>query len=361
MNDTICAISTAVGVGAIAIVRASGEEAIDIVNKIFKGPNLHEVKSHTINYGYIIDENDKVIDEVLVSVMKAPHTFTVEDVVEINTHGGIAATNKVLELLMENGCRMAEPGEFTKRAFLNGRIDLLEAEAVMDMIDAKTETQRKLAINGIDGKTSNLINDLRDDMVQIISNINVNIDYPEYDDVDIITNDLLIPKITNLKEKINKILKESENGKIIKEGIKTSIIGRPNVGKSSLLNALLQEDKAIVTDIAGTTRDIVEGQISINGIILNMIDTAGIRETEDTIESIGVEKSLKTMDESDLVLFMINNNEELTSDIKELLSKVKNKKYLVLINKNDLESKVDRGELMIPNNKIIDLSVINSK
>ena len=360
MNDTICAISTSQGIGAISIVRVSGEDSISIVNKIFKGKDLTKVESHTINYGHIV-ENDTVIDEVLVSIMKAPKTFTTEDIVEINTHGGIAPTNKVLELLLENGCRLAEPGEFTKRAFLNGRIDLLEAEAVMDMIDSKTENQRKMAANQISGKTSNLINDLRNDMVQIISNINVNIDYPEYDDVDIITNDLLIPKITNLKEKITKILKESENGKMIKEGIKTSIIGRPNVGKSSLLNALLEEDKAIVTDIAGTTRDIVEGTISVNGILLNMIDTAGIRETEDVIESIGVEKSKKIMDESDLILFMLNNNEELTDDIKELFTKVVDKKYLVLINKNDLETKLDIRELNIDKDRIINLSIINNQ
>ena len=359
MNDTICAISTASGVGAISIVRVSGEEAIDIVNKIFDR-DLSKVKTHTINYGHITSK-DTVVDEVLVSVMRSPHTFTTEDVVEINTHGGIAPTNKVLELLLENGCRLAEPGEFTKRAFLNGRIDLLEAESVMDMIDAKTEIQRKMAITGIDGKTSNLINELRSDMVQIISNINVNIDYPEYDDVDEITNDLLIPKITKLKEKISKILKESENGKIIKDGINASIIGRPNVGKSSLLNALLEEDKAIVTDIAGTTRDIVEGTISINGILLNMIDTAGIRETEDVIESIGVEKSIKVMEESDLILFMLNNNEELTPDIIELLSKLKNKKYLILINKNDLEAKFNKDDLEVDQDKIIDLSIINNK
>ena len=361
MNDTICAIATSQGIGAIAIIRVSGEEATTIVNKIFKGKDLTQVPSHTINYGHIIDNNNQVIDEVLVSVMKSPRTFTTEDTVEINTHGGIAPTNKVLELLLENGCRLAEPGEFTKRAFLNGRIDLLEAEAVMDMINAKTDTQRKMAINQIEGKTSNLINELRSDMVHIISNINVNIDYPEYDDVDIITNDLLIPKITKLKEKINKILKESENGKIIKEGIQTCIIGKPNVGKSSLLNALLQEDKAIVTNIAGTTRDIVEGQISINGILLNMIDTAGIRETEDIIETIGVEKSLKMMEEADLILFMLNNNEELSEDTKELLEKIKDKKYLVLINKMDLESKLDRGNLNIDNDKIIDLSIIEDK
>ena len=360
MNDTICAIATSQGVGAIAIVRVSGEESIEIVNSIFKGKDLTKVNSHTINYGHIMD-NDEVIDEVLISVMKSPRTFTTEDVVEINTHGGIAPTNRVLELLLEKGCRLAEPGEFTKRAFLNGRIDLLEAEAVMDMIDSKTETQRKMAANQIDGKTSGLINELRDDMVQIISNINVNIDYPEYDDVDIITNDLLIPKITKLKEKIKRILKESENGKIIKEGIKTSIIGRPNVGKSSLLNALLQEDKAIVTNIAGTTRDIVEGQITINGILLNMIDTAGIRETEDIIEAIGVEKSLKIMDEADLILFMLNNNEELSKDIKELLDKIADRKYLVLINKIDLESKLDRKELKVDPNRIIELSITENK
>ena len=360
MNDTICAIATSQGVGAIAIIRVSGEESIKIVNKIFKGKNLEKVESHTINYGHIVDNNE-VIDEVLVSVMKSPKTFTTEDVVEINTHGGIASTNKTLELLLENGCRLAEPGEFTKRAFLNGRIDLLEAEAVMDMINAKTEKQRKMAVNQIDGKTSNLINELRNDMVQIISNINVNIDYPEYDDVDIITNDILVPKIKNLKDKIKAILKESENGKIIKEGIKTSIIGRPNVGKSSLLNALLQEEKAIVTNIAGTTRDIVEGQISINGIILNMIDTAGIRKTEDMIEAIGVEKSLKIMEEADLVLFMLNNNEEISDDVKELLKKINTKKYLVLINKKDLEKKIKEEDLNIDKKKIVELSIINNE
>ena len=360
MNDTICAISTSQGIGAISIVRVSGNEAIDIVNKIFKGKDLTKVDSHTINYGHIV-ENDKVVDEVLVSIMKAPKTFTTEDIVEINTHGGIAPTNKVLELLLENGCRLAEPGEFTKRAFLNGRIDLLEAESVMDMIDSKTDIQRKMAMNGINGKTSNLINELRSDMVQIISNINVNIDYPEYDDVDIITNDLLIPKITNLKDKINKILKESINGKIIKEGIKTAIIGKPNVGKSSLLNALLEEDKAIVTDIAGTTRDIVEGTISINGIILNMIDTAGIRDTSDIIENIGVEKSLKIMDEADLVLFMLNNNEEVTDDLIELSTRLVDKKYLVLVNKVDLERMLDLDKLNIDKDRVVNLSIINNQ
>ena len=360
MNETICAIATSQGVGAIAIIRVSGDDAINIVNKIFKGKDLTKVKSHTINYGHIIDK-DQEIDEVLVSVMKTPKTFTAEDTVEINTHGGISPTNKTLELLLENGCRLAEPGEFTKRAFLNGRIDLLEAEAVMDMINSKTEKQRKMAINQIEGKVSDLINSLRSDMVQIISNINVNIDYPEYDDVDIITDNILIPKITNLKQRIEKILKESINGKIIKDGIKTSIIGRPNVGKSSLLNALLEEDKAIVTDIAGTTRDIVEGQVVINGIILNMIDTAGIRETEDLVESIGVEKSKKMIDKSDLILLMLNNNEQLTDDIKEIFEKIKDKNYIVIINKIDLEKKLDISSLDIDKNQIIELSITENK
>lgn len=360
MNDTICAIATTQGVGAISIIRVSGEEAINIVNKIFKGKNLEEVESHTINYGHIID-GEEIIDEVLVSVMKSPKTFTTEDVVEINTHGGISPTNRVLELLLEKGCRLAEPGEFTKRAFLNNRIDLLEAEAVMDMIDSKTESQRKMAMNQISGKVSNLINDLRNDMIQIISNINVNIDYPEYDDVDIITNEILIPKITNLKHKIQGILEKAKNGKIIKEGIKTAIIGEPNAGKSSLLNALLDEEKAIVTDIAGTTRDIVEGQVSIKGIILNMIDTAGIRTTDDKIEAIGVEKSRKAMQESDLVLLMINNNEELSEELIKLIEEAKKKEYLILINKMDLDSKINREQLDVDKNRIIELSIINSK
>lgn len=361
MNDTICAIATSQGVGAIAIIRVSGEDAVAIVSKIFKGKDLKKVDSHTINYGHIIDKSGNVIDEVLVSVMLAPRTFTAENTVEINTHGGIAATNKVLELLLTSGCRLAEPGEFTKRAFLNGRIDLIEAEAVMDMINAKTNTQRELAINQITGKVSDLINELRDDMVQIISNINVNIDYPEYDDVDIMTDEILVPKINKLKTKIEKILQESRNGRIIKDGIKTCIIGKPNVGKSSLLNALLEEDKAIVTDIAGTTRDIVEGQININGILLNIIDTAGIRNTEDKIEALGVEKSLKMMNESDLILFVLNNNEPLTDDLRTLLHQLYGRNYIIIINKIDLPTKLDLTELDVDNCEFIHMSVLNNQ
>ena len=358
MNDTICAISTSQGVGAIAIIRVSGQESINIVNSIFKGKDLTKVKSHSINYGHIVDK-DKEIDEVLVSVMKSPKTFTTEDTVEINTHGGIAPTNKVLELLLTNGCRLAEPGEFTKRAFLNGRIDLLEAEAVMDKINAQTEKQNQLANNQLNGKVSKLIDELRNDMIQIISNINVNIDFPEYDDVDIITNEILVPKISNLKEKIKKIIEESKNGEIIKNGIVTAIIGEPNVGKSSLLNTLLNEEKAIVTDIAGTTRDIVEGQISINGIPLNIIDTAGIRKTDNIIESIGVEKSKDMIKKADLVLLVLNNNEALTEEIKKLYSSIKEKNFIIIVNKIDLENKIDLN--YFPSDKIIKMSIKNKQ
>ncbi len=346
MNDTIAAISTSLGIGAISIIRVSGPDTISIVNKIFS-KDLTKVKTHTINYGYIKD-NDKIIDEVLVSVMLAPKSFTTEDTVEINSHGGIATTNKILELLLLNGCRLAKPGEFTERAFLNGRIDLEEAEGVMNLIEAKTEISRDLAINQLTGKTSNLIKDLRDDLVQVLANINVNIDYPEYDDVEDITLPLLKEKVNLIKEKINKILEESNNGKIIKEGITTSIIGKPNVGKSSLLNNLLEEDKAIVTNIEGTTRDIVEGTINIDGILLNIIDTAGIRKTDNVVEKIGVDKSLELIDKSDLVLFLLNNNEKISAEETELLNKIKNKNHIILINKNDLERNIDDSNLDNP-------------
>lgn len=360
MDDTICAIATSSGIGAISIIRISGENAIPIANKIFKGKDLTKVPTHTINYGHIVEKN-KIIDEVLVSVMKSPASFTTEDVVEINCHGGIATTSKVLELLLTNGCRLAERGEFTKRAYLNNRIDALEAESVMDLINANTEIQRKLAINGLEGKVSNLINDLRNDMVEVIANINVNMDFPEYDDVLEITNNVLKPKIKKVKEKIEEILKESENGKIIKNGINTAIIGRPNVGKSSLLNALIEEEKAIVTDIAGTTRDIVEGITSINGIPLNIIDTAGIRKSNDLIEEIGIKKSLEAIDKADLILFMLNNNEKITKEIVDLFKKVKEKKYIVIINKTDLPSKIELSKLELEENKIINMSIKENK
>lgn len=358
MEDTIAAISTALGVGAISIIRVSGNEAIPIVNKIFKGKNLEKVPSHTINYGHIVN-GEKVIDEVLVSVMRAPKTFTSEDTVEINCHGGIAPTNKILELLLSNGCRLADPGEFTKRAFLNGRIDLIEAEGVMDLINSKTEQARNLAINQLSGKVSSLIRNLRQEIIEILANIEVNIDYPEYEDIEELTNQKLVPKIEKVKEEIKKIIKESENGKIIKEGIKTAIVGRPNVGKSSILNKLINEEKAIVTEIEGTTRDIVEGSVNINGIILNIIDTAGIRKTEDIVEKIGVSKSLELIDKADLILYVLNNNQKLTDDDRVILEKIKNKNHIIIINKIDLETKLDIKEL--ENRQIVYMSAINNE
>lgn len=339
MNDTICAISTAIGIGAISIVRVSGSKSINIVNKIFDR-DLNNKKSHTINYGHII-ENNEIVDEVMITIMKAPKTFTREDIVEINCHGSIVNTNKILELLLNNGARLAEPGEFTKRAFLNGRIDLIEAESVMDMINSKTENARKLAINGIDGKISNLIKKIINRLIKVNANIEVNIDYPEYEDIEIITKKEIEELSKYINKELSKLLNESENGKIIKEGINTLILGKPNVGKSSILNKLLNEEKAIVTDIAGTTRDIIEGQIRVNGILLNIIDTAGIRKTNDKVEKIGVEKSLKLIESADLIILVFNNNELLTDEDLELLNKTKDKKRIIVVNKMDLKNKID--------------------
>ena len=342
MEDTIAAISTALGVGAISIIRVSGNDSVSIVNKIFD-KDITKVPSHTIHYGHIIDNNE-IIDEVLVSIMRAPKTFTTEDIVEINCHGGISTTNKVLELVLSNGARIAEPGEFTKRAFLNGRIDLTQAEGIMNLIESKTETSRNMSIKQLTGSVSNLISSLRKELINIISTIEVNIDYPEYEDIEVLTNDKILPDVNKIKLKLNDIIKNAENGKLINEGINIGIIGKPNVGKSSLLNALLEEEKAIVTDIEGTTRDIVEGKFILNGIVCNIIDTAGIRKTDDIVESIGVNKSLEIIDKSDLIIIMLNNNEELTNTERELLKKIKNKKHIIVINKIDLNNKLKISE-----------------
>ena len=340
MNSTICAISTSLGVGAISIIRISGENAINIVNNIFKGKDLSKVPSHTINYGYIY-YNDEYIDEVLVSVMLAPKTFTTEDIVEINSHGGPSTTNKILEILLLEGCELAEPGEFTKRAFLNGRIDLVEAESISDLISSQTEKSRKLAMNGVTRELSKRIKDLRKEILNIQANIEVNIDYPEYEEGEDYTKESLKPLIENVQIKINELINNSKSGKLIKDGINVALLGKPNVGKSSILNAMLNEEKAIVTNIPGTTRDIVEGKINLNGIILNIIDTAGIRNTEDIVEKIGVEKSLKMIDTADLIIYVLNNNEELTEEDMTRLSEIKNKKSIIFINKNDLEAKTN--------------------
>ena len=348
LNDIIVSISTSLGKGAISIVRLSGEGCIELVNNIFKGKDLTKVNSHTINYGHIID-NDKVVDEVLVSVMKAPNTYTREDIVEINCHGGIAVTNKVLELLVVKGARLALPGEFTKRAFLNGRIDLVEAEAVMDVIDSKTDKALNVAVSNLSGNLSNIIREFRDNLLNLLANIEVNIDYPEYEDAEVVTVNSIKEKVDEMTNSLNLIVKESMNKKIIKEGIDVAIIGKPNVGKSSILNMLLGENKAIVTDIAGTTRDVVEGSISLNGIMLNFIDTAGIRETEDVVEKFGVEKSLEKMNEANLVLFVLNNNEEITKEEEQLLDKIKDKKYIIVVNKKDLDTKLDLSKYNLDN------------
>ena len=354
MNDTICAISTALGVGAISIIRVSGDEAIDIVNKIFD-KDLTKKESHTINYGHII-YNGEIIDEVMVSIMKSPKTFTKEDTIEINSHGGVAVTNKVLEILLLEGARLAEPGEFTKRAFLNGRIDLVEAESIMDLIESKTETSRKLAISGMEGKVSKLVKNIIDNLVKVNANIEVNIDYPEYEDIEIVTKEKIEEMSKYINKELTKLLNESENGKLIKDGINTLILGRPNVGKSSILNKLIEEDKAIVTSVAGTTRDIVEGQIRVNGILLNIIDTAGVRETEDIVEKIGVEKSLSLVNDADLIILVFNNNEKLTDEDKKLLEYTKEKKRIIVINKIDLENNLDISNLK--NERIVKVSAL---
>ena len=354
MNDTICAISTALGVGAISIIRVSGDEAIDIVNKIFD-KDLTKKESHTINYGHIV-YNGEIIDEVMVSIMKSPKTFTKEDIVEINSHGGVAVTNKVLEILLLEGARLAEPGEFTKRAFLNGRIDLVEAESIMDLIESKTETSRKLAISGMEGKVSKLVKNIIDNLVKVNANIEVNIDYPEYEDIEIVTKEKIEEMSKYINKELTKLLNESENGKLIKDGINTLILGRPNVGKSSILNKLIEEDKAIVTSVAGTTRDIVEGQIRVNGILLNIIDTAGVRETEDIVEKIGVEKSLSLINDADLIILVFNNNEKLTDEDKKLLEYTKEKKRIIVVNKIDLENNLDISNLK--NERIVKVSAL---
>ena len=342
MDNTIAAISTPLGTGAISIIRMSGKDSISIINKIFT-KDLSNEKSHTIHYGKIIDNNEE-IDEVLVSLMRSPKTFTKEDVIEINCHGGLSTTNKVLELLLNNGAVLASPGEFTKRAFLNGRIDLIEAQGIMDLIEAKTELARTQAMKELNGNLSNKIDLLREKLIEIISNIEVNIDYPEYEDINKVTNEQIYPKIKELIQEIDNLIASSEDGKIIKEGITIGIIGKPNVGKSSLLNAILEEEKAIVTDIEGTTRDTIEGTTIINGIACNFIDTAGIRNSDNIVEQIGVNKSKKIIDTCDLVLLVLNNNDIITKEEQELLEQIRNKPHIVIVNKIDLEQKLELNE-----------------
>lgn len=365
--DTIAAISTPPGEGAISIVRLSGEDAVVIADRVanYQKKSLLDVDSHTIHYGHVKDpEQDFVLDEVMYSVMLAPKTFTRENIVEINCHGGMVVANQVLQLLLRQGARLAEPGEFTKRAFLNGRMDLSQAEAVMDLIQAKTDESMQLALSQLDGQLSVMIRALRQDILEALAQVEVNIDYPEYDDVEEVTTRIMMEKADSVRTDIARLLQTAKQGKILREGLSTAIIGRPNVGKSSLLNYLLREDKAIVTDIAGTTRDVIEEFVNVRGVPLKLIDTAGIRDTEDTVEKIGVERSRKALGEADLILLVLNQSEALTDMDKELLEITKDSHRIILLNKMDLETKLDQTELrrlIGETDVVLSISVTSSK
>ncbi|WP_053361217.1 tRNA uridine-5-carboxymethylaminomethyl(34) synthesis GTPase MnmE [Bacillus sp. FJAT-27251] len=347
--DTIAAISTPMGEGAIAIVRLSGEEAFAIADRLFKGigsKKLKDVPSHTIHYGHIIDPaTGETAEEVMVSVMRGPKTFTKEDVVEINCHGGLVSVNRVLQLVLNQGARLAEPGEFTKRAFLNGRIDLSQAEAVIDLIRAKTDRAMNVALNQMDGRLSRLIRKLRQEILETLAHVEVNIDYPEYDDVEEMTHRMLLEKSTFVQQEIEKLLQTSQQGKILREGLSTVIVGRPNVGKSSLLNSLVHENKAIVTDIPGTTRDVIEEYVNVRGVPLRLLDTAGIRETEDIVERIGVERSRQVLKEADLILLVLNYSDDFTEEDRNLFRAVEGMDVIVIVNKTDLPQKLDMAEV----------------
>lgn len=363
--DTITSISTPMGEGAIGIVRLSGPQAVEIADILYKGKHLlNDVPSHTINYGHIIDpESKEVVEEVMVSVLRAPKTFTREDIIEINCHGGILTINRVLELTMTYGARMAEPGEFTKRAFLNGRIDLSQAEAVMDFIRSKTDRASKVAMNQIEGRLSDLIKKQRQSILEILAQVEVNIDYPEYDDVEDATTEFLLEQSKEIKQEINRLLDTGAQGKIMREGLSTVIVGKPNVGKSSMLNNLIQDNKAIVTEVAGTTRDVLEEYVNVRGVPLRLVDTAGIRETEDIVEKIGVERSRKALSQADLILFVLNNNEALTQEDYTLYEVVKNEDVIVIVNKMDLEQNIDINEVkdMIGDTPLIQTSMLKQE
>ncbi|NJH82669.1 tRNA uridine-5-carboxymethylaminomethyl(34) synthesis GTPase MnmE [Staphylococcus agnetis] len=363
--DTITSISTPMGEGAIGIVRLSGHDAVEIADKLYKGKRaLKDVASHTINYGHIIDpETNETVEEVMVSVLRAPKTFTREDIIEINCHGGILTINRILELTMTHGARIAEPGEYTKRAFLNGRIDLSQAEAVMDFIRAKTDRASKVAQNQIEGRLSDLIKAQRQSILEILAQVEVNIDYPEYDDVEDATTEFLLERSKAIKIDIQKLLDTGVQGKIMREGLSTVIVGKPNVGKSSMLNSLIHDNKAIVTEIAGTTRDVLEEYVNVRGVPLRLVDTAGIRETEDIVERIGVERSRKALSEADLILFVLNYNEALTEEDRKLYEVIKNEDAIVIINKMDLEQRLDIDEVkaMVGDMPIIETSILKQQ
>lgn len=347
-NDTIVAISTSIGEAAIGIVRISGEKSIAIADKIFvssKNKKLNKFLNRQLVYGHIYD-GKHIIDEVLVSYMKKPNTYTKENIVEINCHGGIVPLNQILKLVIKNGARLAEKGEFTKRAFLNGRLDLVQAEAVMDLISAKTPKGFDIAYNQLDGKLSNQIKKLIDELLIIMANIEVGIDYPE-EDIEEITYNEILEHLKNIKKEIEKLLKNSQTGRVLREGLKTVIVGKPNVGKSSLMNALLREARSIVTDIPGTTRDIIEEYINIKGIPLRIVDTAGIRDVDNVIEKMGVQLSKEQFNKADLIILVLNAAESITKDDIEIMKLVKKRNAIIIINKTDLP-------------QIIDMEIINN-
>ncbi|MFT5874514.1 MAG: tRNA modification GTPase [Clostridium sp.] len=353
--DTIAAIATSIGEGGISIIRVSGDRSIDIVNSIFIGKNnrkLYDFKSYTMRYGHIIDKNGSRLDEVIISYMKGPKSFTAEDTIEINCHGGVVGTNRILQEIISAGARMAEPGEFTKRAFLNGRIDLSQAEAVIDIIRAKTELSMKSALMQSEGAISREIKSIRNKLLSVIAHIEVTVDYPE-EDIEEVTAEKVSYDVTSIIKEIDMLLSTAEEGKILREGLSTVIVGKPNVGKSSLLNALVKEKRAIVTDVPGTTRDAIEEYISVEGIPVKIVDTAGIRETEDIVEKIGVETSKLKINEADLVILILDSSNKLSSEDREIIEYIKEKKYIVLLNKSDLGGKIERNELKSLKSKYI--------
>ena len=342
-DDSICAIATAYGVGSISVIRCSGQDCLALADSVFKGRSLIKAKPNTIKYGYIMDGDD-IVDEVLVSVFHGPHSFTGENSCEISCHGGIYNTNRVLEVLLKNGFRLAEPGEFSKRAFLNGRIDLTQAESIMDIISSSNEVALKAGIRSLRKGTSNMISQMQEELLSLIASIEVNIDYPEYDDAVVMTDEIILPVLNQMITKMENILEHSKIGVMAVHGIKTAIIGRPNVGKSSLLNMLLDEDKAIVTDIAGTTRDVIEGSLTIGNVTLKLVDTAGIRKATDEVERIGIERSKAALYEAELVLLVLDGTSKLTDEDRELLELTKNKSRLIVVNKSDLSKQIDLNE-----------------
>ena len=360
--STIASISTAPGIGGIGIIRMSGEKSFEVLDKIFVAKNkqnIDEIKGYTIKYGNIV-ENGNIIDEVLVSYFKAPRSYTTENMCEINSHGGTVIVRKILEICLKNGAELAEPGEFTKRAFLNGRIDLAQAESVIDIINAKSDKEAKSGIKQLEGFLSKEIKEIKQEIMDVLVNIEVTIDYPEYDMPEV-QEEELSKMLQSVGQRLIKLEKSFDNGKIIKEGIKTAIIGKPNAGKSSLLNAILKEDRAMVTDIAGTTRDTIEDVVTINGIPLKLIDTAGIREASDKVEKIGVEKSIKLAEEADLVIAILDSSKELTEEDIEILKLIENKKSIILLNKNDLNPVISENDekLKKASKNILKISALN--